>query len=84
MTARGLLRKAGIGAGKLVLIYFGILLVLVALWFSPTLINNVKTWLHVFYECIDSVTVPSKTLGDIWANNNRCAELATRAVNESP
>jgi hypothetical protein len=66
------------------LIYFGILLALAALWFTPTLINNVTTWRHVFYECINSVTVPSKTLGGMWANNARCAELATRVVNESP
>jgi hypothetical protein len=80
MAGRGLLRKPGVGAAKVVLIYFGILLVLAVLWFAPALINNVKTWLHVFYECINSVTVPSKTLGDMWANNNRCAESATRAV----
>jgi hypothetical protein len=84
MTGREFLRKAGTGAGKVLLIYFGILLALAALWFTPTLIHNVKTWLHVFYECIDSATVPSKTLGDMWANNSRCSALATRVVNESP
>lgn len=66
------------------LIYFGILLALAVLRFTPMLVNNVKTWLHAFYKCTDNVTVPSKTLGDMWANNTRCTDLAMRAVNESP
>lgn len=67
-------------SGLKVLLLFPVVAVAVwVFWFSPALINSVRTWTRTYNACVADAR-PAVTLGHVWMTRKRCAREARLEV----
>jgi hypothetical protein len=71
LTWRGYLRKEAADATNVLLVALVALTIWAALWFSPTLIDQISQWYQTYIACVED-TPSSKTLGDVIRSRHRC------------